>query len=66
MPNSGTVGPALPLLDPHPAAAEKIAHLGARQLNLYRALENAPDVLDAWLRFAWSLRDACTTRGALR
>lgn len=66
MPTSGTVDPALPLRDPHPAAAEKTAHLGAKQLNLYRALANAPDVLDAWLRFAWSLRDDCTTPRALR
>jgi 4-carboxymuconolactone decarboxylase len=66
MHSSGTVDPALPLRDPHPAAAEKIAHLGAKQLNLYRALANAPDVLDAWLRFAWSLRDDCTTPRVLR
>lgn len=64
--SSGTPGPALPLRDPHPAAAEKIAQLGARQLNLYRALANAPDLLDAWLQFAWSLRDDCTTPRALR
>jgi 4-carboxymuconolactone decarboxylase len=66
VPSSGTAGPVLPLRDPHPAAAEKIAQLGARQLNLYRALANAPDMLDAWLRFAWSLRDDCTTPRVLR
>lgn len=52
--------------DPHPAAAEKIAELGARQLNLYRVLANAPDLLDAWLDFAWSLRDDCVTPRLLR
>ncbi len=66
MPSSGTTDPALPLREPHSAAAEKIAQLGARQLNLYRALANAPDILDAWLRFAWSLRDDCTTPRVLR
>lgn len=66
MPNSTTRGPALPLQEPHPAAAEKIAELGARQLNLYRVLANAPDMLDAWLDFAWSLRDNCTTPRVLR
>jgi 4-carboxymuconolactone decarboxylase len=66
VPRSETGGPALPLRDPHPAAAEKIAELGARQVNLYRALANAPDMLDAWLRFAWSVRDDCTTPRVLR
>lgn len=63
MSSSGT---ALPLQEPHPAAAEKIAQLGARQLNLYRALGNAPHMLDAWLQFAWSVRDDCTTPRVLR
>lgn len=66
VPRSEKPGPALPLREPHPAAAEKIAQLGARQLNLYRALANAPDMLDAWLQFAWSLRDDCTTPRVLR
>lgn len=66
MPSSESAGFGLPLLEPHPAAAEKIAQLGARQLNLYRSLANAPDMLDAWLRFAWSLRDDCTTSRVLR
>ena len=66
MHDPGTAGAALPLRNPHPSAAEKIDRLGARQLNLYRALANAPDLLDAWLRFAWSLRDDCTTPRALR
>jgi 4-carboxymuconolactone decarboxylase len=66
VPRSEAVGPALPLREPHPAAAEKIAGLGARQVNLYRALANAPDMLDAWLEFAWSLRDGCQTPRMLR
>lgn len=57
---------AVPLREPHAAAAEKIANLGAHQLNLYRALANAPDVLDAWITFAWSLRDDATTPRVLR
>ena len=52
--------------DPHPSAAGKIAELGAGQLNLYRALANAPDLLEAWLDFAWSLRDDCMTPRLLR
>lgn len=66
MPSSEPAGPALPLRDPHRGAAETIAELGARQLNLYRALANAPDMLDTWLQFAWSLRDDCTTPRVLR
>jgi 4-carboxymuconolactone decarboxylase len=66
MSSSGTAGHALPLQEPHSAAAEKIAQLGARQLNLYRALANAPHMLDAWLQFAWSVRDECTTPRLLR
>jgi len=63
---SETVGPPFPLREPHPAAAEKIAELGARQVNLYRALAHAPDILDAWLEFAWSLREGCETPRVLR
>lgn len=66
MSSSGSAGAALPLREPHPAAAEKIAQLGARQLNLYRALATAPHMLDAWLQFAWSVRDDCTTPRLLR
>ena len=66
MSRSGKAGPALPLREPHPAAGEKIAELGAKQVNLYRALANAPDMLDAWLVFAWSLRDDCVTPRVLR
>lgn len=66
MQRSETGQPALPLRDPHPAAAEKIAALGARQVNLYRVLASAPHMLDAWLAFAWSVRDDCTTPRVLR
>lgn len=34
--------------------------------NLYRALANAPAMLDAWIEFAWTLRDACTSSRGVR
>lgn len=49
-----------------PLQAAYIRAAGAPPLNLYRVLGNAPDMLDAWLRFAYALRSECTTSRVLR
>ncbi len=36
--------------------AQIVAEAGAKQVNLYRALAHAPDLLRAWIEFAWKLR----------
>lgn len=45
-----------PHLDIPPVAAVTIAEAGASPLNLYRILANAPEMLNAWLQFAYALR----------
>jgi len=45
---------------------ETLRSRGAAQLNLYRALANAPAISRAWLGFLWALRDDCETPRALR
>jgi 4-carboxymuconolactone decarboxylase len=40
--------------------------LGARQVNLYRSLAHTPDLLDAWIDWAWALREKCATPRGLR
>lgn len=57
---------AVPLVDPAGPMAERIAGLGARQVNLYRSLAHAPDLLEGWMEFAWALRPRCTTPRPLR
>ena len=46
--------------------AERVAALGAHQVNLYRALAHAPDLLRAWMDFAWLLRGHTATSRRLR
>lgn len=46
--------------------AERVAALGARQVNLYRSLAAAPELLEAWIDWAWALRDRCVTPRDLR
>ena len=46
--------------------AAQVAELGARQLNLYRALAHAPKLLRAWIAFAWALRGHDATSRRLR
>jgi alkylhydroperoxidase family enzyme len=60
------VRPAVPLRELEGAVGERVRGLGARQVNLYRTLAHAPALLDAWIDFAWALRDRCTTPRALR
>jgi alkylhydroperoxidase family enzyme len=44
----------------------RVAGLGARQVNLYRSLAHTPDLLDAWIDWAWALREKCSTPRSLR
>ncbi len=46
--------------------AATVAEAGAKQVNLYRALAHAPDLLRAWIRFAWELRGHDRTSRRLR
>lgn len=55
-----------PHLDLPPQLAVKIESAGARPLNLYRILANAPDMLDAWLNFAYALRSRPTVSRHIR
>ena len=50
-----------------PAAVEaRLAELGGRPVNLYRALANQPEMLAAWVEFAWALRQKPKTGRRLR
>jgi 4-carboxymuconolactone decarboxylase len=57
---------AIPLAPLPPDVAEHVETLGAKQLNLYRALAHAPELLRAWIAFAWALRGHETTERRLR
>lgn len=56
----------IPLMDLEGKLGERVAGLGAHQVNLYRSLAHAPELLDAWIDFAWALRRKCTTSRSLR
>jgi 4-carboxymuconolactone decarboxylase len=56
----------LPMREPSVAQQERLTELGGRVVNLYRVLGNHPDLLEAWVEFAWALRQRCTTPRALR
>jgi alkylhydroperoxidase family enzyme len=58
--------PALPLVELEGAIGERVRASGARQVNLYRSLANAPELLQAWIDWAWALRENCRTPRALR
>jgi len=49
-----------------PAIVARLAELGGRPVNLYRALANQPDLLGAWIEFAWSVRQKPVTPRRLR
>jgi alkylhydroperoxidase family enzyme len=46
--------------------AARLAELGGRPINLYRALANQPAVLAAWMEFAWTLRTRCQAPRVVR
>jgi 4-carboxymuconolactone decarboxylase len=58
--------PAIPLAPLPDDIAANVEHLGAKQLNLYRCLAHAPELLRAWINFAWALRGHETTERRLR
>ena len=61
--SASTAVPLAPLPDD---VAARLRQTGARQVNLYRALAHAPRLLEAWIDFAWALRERCDTPRPLR
>lgn len=61
--SSHTAIPLAPLPD---SVAARVRETGAPGANLYRALGNAPRLLEAWIDFAWALREHCDTSRRLR
>ena len=60
------MGTAIPLAPLPPDIARNVEQLGAKQVNLYKALAHAPELLRAWINFAWALRGHETTERRLR
>lgn len=56
----------MPLVELPVAIEARLAELGGKPVNLYRALANNPDLLAAWIEFAWSIRQKPTTSRRLR
>ena len=48
------------------SVAARVRETGAPGVNLYRALAHAPRLLEAWIDFAWALREHCDTPRRLR
>jgi alkylhydroperoxidase family enzyme len=61
--SASTAVPLAPLPDD---VAARLRQTGAQQVNLYRALAHAPRLLEAWIDFAWALRERCDTPRTLR
>ena len=57
---------AIPLAQLPDNVAARVQQAGAPGVNLYRALANAPRLLEAWIDFAWALREHCDTPRRLR
>ncbi|MDQ2966447.1 MAG: carboxymuconolactone decarboxylase family protein [Chloroflexota bacterium] len=57
---------SVPLVDVPASIETRLAELGGRPVNLYRALANHPDLLAAWIEFAWSIRQKPGTPRRLR
>ena len=57
---------AIPLAPLPEDVADRIEKAGAPGVNLYRALAHAPRLLEAWIDFAWALREHCDTPRRLR
>lgn len=58
--------PGIPLLPLEGELGARVSGLGARQVNLYRSLAHRPELLGAWIDWAWALRERCTTPRGLR
>lgn len=56
----------IPLAELPDDVAGSVAQAGVKQVNLYRALAHAPDLLRAWINFAWELRGHDRTSRRLR
>jgi 4-carboxymuconolactone decarboxylase len=54
------------MVDVPPAIEARLAELGGKPVNLYRALANNADLLAAWIEFAWSVRQKPATPRRLR
>ena len=57
---------AIPLAPLPESVAARVQQAGAPGVNLYRALAHAPRLLEAWIDFAWALREHCDTPRRLR
>lgn len=57
---------SIPLASLPDDVARQVSESGAKQVNLYRALAHAPDLLRAWVAFAWALREHDATSRRLR
>lgn len=57
---------AIPLAPLPEDIADRVGQAGAPGVNLYRALAHAPRLLEAWIDFAWALREHCDTPRRLR
>lgn len=57
---------AIPLASLPDSIAARVQQAGAPGVNLYRALAYAPRLLEAWIDFAWALREHCDTPRRLR
>lgn len=57
---------AIPLAPLPEEVVTRLQQTGAQQVNLYRALAHAPQLLEAWINFAWALREHCQTPRPLR
>jgi 4-carboxymuconolactone decarboxylase len=66
VPDRGASNSAIPLAQLPPDVAATVADAGVKQVNLYRSLSHAPDLLRAWIDFAWALRGHDTTSRRLR
>src|SRR5215210_5227164 len=60
---TSTAIPFAPLPD---HVADRVRRAGVKQVNLYHALAHAPRLLEAWIDFAWALREHCDTPRSLR
>jgi 4-carboxymuconolactone decarboxylase len=56
----------MPLVEIPAVIEARLAELGGKPVNLYRALANNPDLLAAWIEFAWSIRQKPATPRRLR
>ena len=60
------IPPTVPLNDLTPEQIAVLDRVGAGVTNLYRALVNRLPLFEAWVSFAWTLREEAVTGRALR